>query len=218
MKDYREYYRRHLPHWQPEGATLFVTIRLAGSLPREVVDALKAEQEAEKKGLAVLKSQEDYREQAYIAERRYYGRWDSALDQSCTGPHWLRIPEITSLVAKALHYRDGKVYDLIAFCIMSNHLHSIFTPFQKDNGIYFPLHRIMQSLKRYTARHANQILQREGSFWQAESYDHVVRDMPELQRIIQYTLNNPVKAGLTTSWLDWPGNYCKADYQSILQE
>ena len=27
------YYERHLPHWQPEGAALFVTWRLHGSLP-----------------------------------------------------------------------------------------------------------------------------------------------------------------------------------------
>ena len=30
------YYERHLPHWQPEGAALFVTWRLHGSLPRGV--------------------------------------------------------------------------------------------------------------------------------------------------------------------------------------
>jgi REP element-mobilizing transposase RayT len=28
------FYRRHLPHWHPEGAALFVTWRLHGSLPR----------------------------------------------------------------------------------------------------------------------------------------------------------------------------------------
>ena len=27
------YYERHLPHWQPEEAWLFITWRLAGSLP-----------------------------------------------------------------------------------------------------------------------------------------------------------------------------------------
>ena len=30
------YYERHLPHWQPEGAALFLTWRLHGSLPKTV--------------------------------------------------------------------------------------------------------------------------------------------------------------------------------------
>src|ERR1022692_4643065 len=30
------YYERNLPHWQPEGAALFLTWRLHGSLPRAV--------------------------------------------------------------------------------------------------------------------------------------------------------------------------------------
>ena len=30
------YYERNLPHWQPEGAALFVTWRLHGSLARTV--------------------------------------------------------------------------------------------------------------------------------------------------------------------------------------
>jgi hypothetical protein len=36
-------------------------------------------------------------------------------------------------------------------------------------------------------------------FWQAESYDHWVRDDTELERIAAYIENNPVKAGLVDS-------------------
>jgi putative transposase len=54
----------------------------------------------------------------------------------------------------------------------------------------------MQSIKGFTARECNRLLAQAGMFWQQESYDHVVRDDDELERIIQYVLNNPVKAGL----------------------
>ncbi|MEK7277378.1 MAG: hypothetical protein AAB427_08520, partial [Chloroflexota bacterium] len=37
------FYRRRLPHWQPPGATIFITWRLYGSLPREVIGRLTAE-------------------------------------------------------------------------------------------------------------------------------------------------------------------------------
>jgi REP element-mobilizing transposase RayT len=67
----------------------------------------------------------------------------------------------------------------------------------------------MQSLKWYTAKECNKILNCTGQFWQHESYDHVVRNEEELNRIIEYILNNPVKAGLVETHEDWKWNYCK---------
>jgi hypothetical protein len=66
---------------------------------------------------------------------------------------------------------------------------------------------IMKSLKGYTAWECNRVLQRKGTFWQAESYDHIVRDAGEFQRVVNYVLNNPVKAGLVKDWRDWKWNY-----------
>ena len=62
-------------------------------------------------------------------------------------------------------------------------------------------------LKGYTARKANGLLSRTGAFWQRESYDHVIRDANEWQRIVIYVLNNPVKAGLVDTWEEWKWNY-----------
>ena len=67
----------------------------------------------------------------------------------------------------------------------------------------------MQSIKGYTARKANKVLGRSGSFWEHESYDRWARDAEELQRMVLYIANNPVKAGLVESWRDWPWSYCK---------
>jgi putative transposase len=67
----------------------------------------------------------------------------------------------------------------------------------------------MHSLKRYTSRQANLILGREGQFWQHESYDHVVRDEQEFERIMLYILNNPLKASLVDSWEKWEWSYFK---------
>jgi len=33
------YYERALPHWQPEGAAIFLTWRLHGSLPKEYFES-----------------------------------------------------------------------------------------------------------------------------------------------------------------------------------
>jgi isocitrate dehydrogenase len=52
-------------------------------------------------------------------------------------------------------------------------------------------------LKGATARQANALLGRTGeTFWQAESYDHWVRDENEWDRIAAYIEDNPVKARL----------------------
>ena len=67
----------------------------------------------------------------------------------------------------------------------------------------------MGSLKKHTALEANKVLHRTGAFWQHESYDHVIRDSKELERMIWYVLYNPVKAGLTDSWEKWRWTYCK---------
>ncbi len=46
MSTYELFYKRHPPHIQPLGATLFVAFRLYGSVPRQVVEALQAPAEA----------------------------------------------------------------------------------------------------------------------------------------------------------------------------
>lgn len=113
------------------------------------------------------------------------------------------------MVAEALLFRDKKVYELDCFTIMSNHVHAVFAPLKDESGTCYGLSRIMQSLKRRTASLANDLLGRQGSFWQGESYDHVVRDEDEWQRIVWYVLNNPVKAGLVQEWQAWPWTYFK---------
>lgn len=211
MFEYRFYYRRNLPHYQPEGFTLFVTFRLAGSIPMPMLLKL-AEEHA--RVIATLERQPasaERDERIYLEQRRAFGRWDAALDALDSGPRWLEDPKIAQLLVDSLHHRNGRVYDLHAFCIMPNHGHIVFTPLAKQDGSFHSLAAIMHSLKRYTARRANLVLGRTGAFWQHESYDHVVRDPTEFRRVVAYVLNNPVKAGLVQEWQDWPWSYVDPD-------
>src|SRR5262245_32244431 len=106
---------------------------------------------------------------------------------------------------------------LDAYSIMSNRVHTVFKPFLDDHFLRVvagshplmyesvdpTLGVIMQSLKGYTAHEANKILNRNGEFWEGESYDHVVKDDAEYARVVNYVVNNPVKAGLVKIWQDW---------------
>ncbi len=208
---YKFSYHRRLPHIQPEAATFFLTSRLAGSLPIEVIERLHQEKERIDRELEKIVDREKQKEKAYFESQLLFSKWDAALDSSNTGIDYLSDPRIANLISESIHYRNGKVYDLIAFTIMPNHMHLIFTPLKEDIEKYYPLSKIMHSLKRHTAQEANLILGRSGLFWQHENYDHFVRDEAELERVIKYVLYNPVKANLAREQRDWKWSYCKYD-------
>jgi putative transposase len=179
----KEFYRRHIPHWQPQGAVFFVTFRLKNSLPNEVIEALREERKHAK--LILHRLPESARtQQNELDEQHNFEKWEEYLDKAEFGPRWLSQPEIADVVKEAMHFRDGKVFDSLAFSILSNHVHAVFEPLSKSDwqsdiptseehsdvhrleyhSDLQPLHKIMQSLKRHTARQANIILHREGAF------------------------------------------------------
>jgi putative transposase len=207
--DYQLFYERKLPHYQLPGAMLFVTFRLADSIPATVLRELLGEADRIEAMLQGVKNPLDRQAQAYLEQRRMFGKWDEALHNSRSGPTWLRERAIAELLRDSLHRRDGAVYELVAYCIMPNHVHLVIVPIAKPDGTYYSLSSITHSLKHYTARQANLLLGREGQFWQHESYDHVVRDEAERIRIVSYVLSNPEKAGLVAPGENWPWCYSK---------
>ena len=66
------------------------------------------------------------------------------------------------------------------------------------------LAEIVHSWKSFTAKECNRVLSRNGPFWQREYYDHLVRDAAELDRLIDYVVQNPVRANLK-GW-KWVGS------------
>jgi REP element-mobilizing transposase RayT len=207
---YRFYYKQDLPHVQPPGATIFVTFRLANSLPEQVIEKFIDEnKKLEQKVLndSQAGNAKDHTEQLH---KKQFARFDNLLHfYASSKVCYLKDDRVANLVSESIHYRNNKFYDLIAFCIMPNHVHLLITPLQENVDQYYSLTKILHSLKGHTAFQANKTLNRTGTFWQRESYDHVVRDDEELSRIVAYILFNPVRAKLTSDWQDWPWSYCK---------
>jgi REP element-mobilizing transposase RayT len=202
----KQFYRRRLPHWQPPSAIIFVTYRLFGSLPIEAVARLGEE----KRRLAIMppRVNESRRDRALREGKRLFAWADDALDATRTGPQWLIGLDVASMLVDNLFHHADHIYRLWAWVIMPNHAHLLFEPLA--TGIYLKhkptdenfvaLARITHSLKSYIAKRANALLNREGTFWQEESYDHWVRDEKEFERVLAYIENNPVKAG----WVNAP--------------
>ncbi len=204
MDEPREY-RRNLPHIQPEEGIFFITFRLKDSLPLSVIDRLK--KNALRREIDIISSKGDsYKIDKENKHFEDFIEFDAYLDRATFGPTYLKYPKVATIVANTIHYLDGKDFKLICYCIMPNHVHLII---YKTKRILF---RILQSLKRHSAREANIILSRNGSFWQKESYDRLIRDRNDLAEKIEYTLYNPVKAGLVDDWRDWQFTYCKDEF------
>ena len=134
----------------------------------------------------------------------YAERLDAYLDRG-SGASFLKDPRVAKLVVDALRHFDGARYHLHAWCVMPNRVHVIFSVLPARTPA-LRLSSIIQSWKSFTAKEANRLLARTGSFWQREYYDHLVRDDEDFVRCIEYTINNPVKAGLCERWEDWPAS------------
>ena len=204
MLEFQQFYRRNLPHIQPPGATMFVTSMLDGAIPAHIQRQLSSEALYLTSLLEKIADPLQKAEQTYIEMKRLFGRWDSELDRlNEKSPRRLANTEIAQIVAENLHSLDGKYCRLLAYTIMPNHVHTVFIPHEEEPDHYFAISKIMHAWKRSSAVQANQLLGRSGKFWQHENYDHYARDGDELQRIIDYVKNNPVKAGLVQNWSDW---------------
>jgi REP element-mobilizing transposase RayT len=206
--DYKSGYRRNLPHLQPEGATIFVTFRLVDSIPKVILARWREERNQLQQQLSRLSNNTEREAQLRQFQRSRFAELENLLDCASEGEHWLRQPPLAQIVEESLQYRDEREYRLDVYCVMSNHVHVLFLPLPKADGTYHALQTILHSLKRHTARQCNQLLEREGSFWENESFDHYIRDHDEWVRVIHYILNNPVKAGIVQNWRDYPFSYC----------
>ncbi|HLP78675.1 MAG TPA: PHP domain-containing protein, partial [Candidatus Paceibacterota bacterium] len=171
---------RRLPHWQQEGATYFVTFRLADSLPREVYEDWRRERAEALRQVGQASSLSD--------ELRE--KLESELDQGY-GECSLQDTGVAELVERALRHFDGERYLLGSYVIMPNHVHVLVRPVMEHK-----LSDILHSWKSFTATEANKQLGRSGPFWQDESFDHIVRDEQQMERFHRYIVENPVKARL----------------------
>jgi len=207
------FYKRNLPHWQPLGATFFITWRLCDSLPRSALEQIEATRQLFEREVERAGETDEERKMRHF--KKLFALYDGLLDKAEGGRPWLKDEKIAAVVEDALLRRYANLFTLWAYVVMPNHVHVFLRPkliartevraTDNDWQEYVPLKKITQYLKGHSAREANNLLGRTGqSFWQEESYDHWARDDDEFYRIIAYIENNPVKAGLASLPEGWP--------------
>jgi len=184
--------RGRLPHWEKEGATYFLTFRLADSLAKSVLDRIESERQA------IAKTANQQHRPQSVDERRKLQRLSTPIVEqfldSGAGTCHLRSPAVAEIVADTLRHFDEDRYRLFAWCVMPNHVHVVARLFPGQT-----LATVLHSWKSFTAKRANLILGLHGAFWQREYYDHLLRNEEELERVVRYVADNPAKANLK----DW---------------
>ena len=87
---------------------------------------------------------------------------------------------------------------------MPDHVHLLFTPLPNETGWPFSLPTILKSLKGSSAHSVNTLLGSQGSVWQDESFDHVLRNDEGIREKLDYIRQNPVRRNLVCKPEDYP--------------
>ena len=198
-------YRRNLPHVRFEGATYFVTFRLADSIPEAIAREWQAEREA---WLRVRGIEPDWKKteparflsalnalpysERQARTREQHRKYFIELDR-CHGG--CLLARTHGVVSRALDYFDAQRVWIGDFVVMPNHVHALVQPF-----LGVRLEKWLYSVKRFTSREIKSELALDlpesmkcGPVWQPESFDRIVRNRDELAQIRGYIRDNPMK-------------------------
>ena len=169
--------RGYLPHYDAPGVTQLVTMRLMDSLPLG--------RRGEWEMLFRIENNPERRRQL-----------EAYLDRGL-GECWLGQSAIAALADSALRFFNGKRYQLVAWVVMPNHLHLVLRIWD------VPLLLLVKSWKSFIARGANAILGRNGTFWERDYWDTLIKDEAHLLRAVRYVERNPTKAKLVLEPREW---------------
>ncbi len=175
-----------LPHWRQDGASYFVTFRLADSLPQAKLAQWRRERNQWRNSHPSADTEELVRYS--MDQRRRIERW---LDQDL-GSCILKIPQTRKIIEETLFFFDGSRYELGEFAIAPNHVHTLV---RTASGI--DLSEVTGSWKRHSSREISKLEQVSGirrpagrHLWQVECFDHIVRNQENLERFQRYITNH----------------------------
>jgi carbamoylphosphate synthase large subunit/REP element-mobilizing transposase RayT len=171
---------RHLPHWQQDGCSYFVTFRLADSLPANILQNWQKELE--------LFHKNHPQPWDFPTQRQFVLRFRETLEAWLDAGHGsciLRDPALRTIVENALLHFDKDRYILDSYAIMPNHVHAIVKPLGSHK-----LSDILHSWKSFTAKELNKAMQAEGQVWMEESYDTIIRHSDDLVDCRRYIAGN----------------------------
>lgn len=144
--------KNRLPHWQQSGAVYFVTFRLADAISKHLREELEQQRRIWLR----------YHPEPWTAEveREYHQRFTGAIERWLDvgyGSCLLRRPACARIVAETLQHFDGQRYSQIAWVVMPNHVHALFSLYEDCL-----LEKVLHTWKSFTANRINRVVARSG--------------------------------------------------------
>ncbi len=172
-----------LPHWQQNDAVMFLTCRLADSLPQSKLAEYRDLIERFDHHFNDMTGQSDdeHRKLQEQASERIQ-QWLDAGMGSCI----LRSGKEREIVSDSLKYIDGKKIHTYAYVIMPNHLHILLSPLDST-----PITDTFENLKKFMTRKINKVTGRTDKIWQKYHFDTLVRSRQDFDETVMYIIQNP---------------------------
>ena len=101
---------------------------------------------------------------------------------------------VTHILRSAAHCG----YEVIAYCVMPNHVHVLAHAAEISD----PLAAFVKRAKQLSGFHGKRII--GAPVWQAGYYERVLRDSEDTRTVAAYILNNPVRRGIVDDPRDYP--------------
>ena len=181
-----------LPHWGQGEAMQFVTFRLADAMPKAKLRRWGVERENWLKVNPKPWSPE--REKEY--HRLFTKKMEDWLDEG-VGSCVLKKRIYREEIEKVLMFSQGEKVEHEAWVIMPNHVHLLFSPKVSMGGL-------VQTWKGVSARRIG-----EGSIWQKNYRDTLIRHGEHYANVVRYIRKNPKDLPEGTFTL-WEGERAKA--------
>ncbi len=113
-------------------------------------------------------------------------------------------PAARDIILRAILHENGEKLLLYAACVMPDHVHLLFEPMMAPDGGFFPLNKILHSIKSFSAHEINKAGNTSGAVWETESFDRLIRSESDLQEKFAYITRNPWDSKLVSGTEDYP--------------
>ncbi len=159
---------------------------------------------------------------------RFERPWAKYAITFTTRSHRQLSTEARDIVLESLLRWKDRRYELYGACVMPDHVHFLIEPMIERDGdcgnpIFFPVSKILHSIKSFTANRINKIENSNEPVWETESFDRLIRSESDLQEKFNYISRNPWDAGVVGSdqdyqWLWYPGRYKAQEFAASCRE
>lgn len=192
MEELNIQYWSHGPHYQHHDSVVFITWRLAGTLPATTLALFKQLKftKMEPETIHELDRIKDENSRLF----KLFCDYDRELVNWQAQGFTLNDNALASIITGSLQFYANKRYELHSYCVMSNHVHLLIRALTNSNGEYHRIGDIVRDIKRYTAHELNKAIGSVGQIWDDYYFDRIIRNDKNYTAVVEYIMSNPVAA------------------------